>query len=327
MLSGFSGWLQFKKKREIERESKVGPCLMALEPWVCCHPQPPLSLSPQGSLTVGVAAEATFIIGFGELHSINSLAQSLYSSRRPLGISLNYSIFHPPLHFLFCTWSSDNAKHHHIFLIVLHNHILDWTGRWLPSNQCSQRDSWLSFPIVYPHDLSCCSEPAQPLVSTLGWQALNAEWTVKSFIYRTEAGIWPYSLGSFPVFLMCHFCKFHVFLNIFRSLLVNSHRVSCETSLGFSQKYYSCQSSISEKWTSSLVDHRTFFVYVMYPSELAFPRFTWGNSAFTCEDWFNTQQIFIKETLFIKHYSRCLEYTSATNRQKSFPQWSLQGKT
>lgn len=125
---------------------------------------------------------------------------------------------------------------------------------------------------------------------------------------------------------MCHFCNFHFLLNIFRSLLVNSHRGSCKTSLGFSQKYYLYQLSVSKKGTSSLVDHKTFFVYMTPSSELAFPRFIWGNSTWTWEDWLNIQQLFIKETLFIKNYSRCLEYTSATNRQKSLPLWSLHAR-
>lgn len=68
MLPGFSGWLQCKKKQNQKKSKVDGPG--AFE---CADRLSSYSLGSSPSLTVGVAAEATFITGLGELHTMNPL--------------------------------------------------------------------------------------------------------------------------------------------------------------------------------------------------------------------------------------------------------------
>lgn len=141
MLPGFSGWLQCKKKQNQKKSKVDGPG--AFE---CADRLSSYSLGSSPSLTVGVAAEATFITGLGELHTMNPLPSPCIHLGDHVG-SLWALIFFTLLS-IFCSAPDPvivpNTRIFFLIISFLHNHILDWMERWFPSNPCGQQDSWLS---------------------------------------------------------------------------------------------------------------------------------------------------------------------------------------
>lgn len=185
---------------------------------------PTLSI-PHPNPTMSVVAEATVILDFRELQRINPVTPDL--------VFILETAWNLPT-LVFLPYSSLCVPQPGPVIVPRTTMFWnEWMDGSLAISATNGTHDCLFFSHLSPHDPACCSEPAWPLVSTLGWLALNAECTIKSVIYRAEVGICLYSLDSFPILLMCHLCKFHSFLNIFVSLFINSLKIFYKTSLDF----------------------------------------------------------------------------------------------